>query len=52
MTDWEKLKQEMVYNDFDNDLFLKRVEAKNYSRLIIRQVMTRLTNEKLCYPSY
>ncbi|MDE7431020.1 MAG: sugar O-acetyltransferase [Lachnospiraceae bacterium] len=28
MTDWEKLQQGMVYNDFANDLFLKRVEAK------------------------
>lgn len=28
MTEWEKMHKEMVYNDFDQDLFNRRVKAK------------------------
>lgn len=28
MTEWEKLKQGLIYNDFDEDLFNRRVQAK------------------------
>ena len=28
MTEWEKLKQGLMYNDFDNDLFERRIRAK------------------------
>lgn len=28
MTEWEKLKQGLIYNDFDKDLFERRVRAK------------------------
>lgn len=28
MTEWEKLKQGLIYNDFDKDLFDRRVQAK------------------------
>lgn len=28
MTEWEKLKQGLIYNDFDKDLFNRRVQAK------------------------
>lgn len=32
MTDWEKMLQSLVYNDFDDDLFQRRVEAKKLFR--------------------
>lgn len=32
MTDWEKMLQGLVYNDFDDDLFQRRVEAKKLFR--------------------
>lgn len=32
MTDWEKMQQGLVYNDFDDDLFQRRVEAKKLFR--------------------
>lgn len=32
MTEWEKLQRGMVYNDFDADLFQRRVEAKKLFR--------------------
>lgn len=28
MTEWERLQKGLIYNDFDEDLFNKRVEAK------------------------
>ena len=28
MTEWERMQKGLVYNDFDQDLFNKRVEAK------------------------
>ncbi len=28
MTEWEKLQQGVIYNDFDEDLFERRVAAK------------------------
>lgn len=32
MSEWEKLQAGMVYNDFDSDLFMRRVEAKKLFR--------------------
>lgn len=32
MTEWEKMQQGLVYNDFDRDLFDRRVEAKKLFR--------------------
>ena len=32
MTDWEKMQAGMIYNDFDDDLFQRRVEAKKLFR--------------------
>lgn len=32
MTEWEKLQAGMIYNDFDDDLFQRRVEAKKLFR--------------------
>lgn len=29
MTEWEKMQNDMVYDDFDKDLFNRRVDAKN-----------------------
>ena len=29
MTAWEKMQHDMIYDDFDEDLFNRRVEAKN-----------------------
>lgn len=29
MTEWEKMQNDMVYDDFDQDLFKRRVDAKN-----------------------
>lgn len=28
MTEWERMQKSLIYNDFDEDLFNKRVEAK------------------------
>lgn len=28
MTEWERLQKGLIYNDFDEDLFLRRVAAK------------------------
>lgn len=28
MTEWEKLQSGQIYNDFDDDLFRRRLEAK------------------------
>ena len=28
MTEWERLQKGLIYNDFDEDLFNKRVEAE------------------------
>ncbi len=32
MTEWEKLQSGQIYNDFDDDLFRRRVEAKKLFR--------------------
>ena len=32
MTEWEKLQNGLIYNDFDSDLFQRRVEAKKLFR--------------------
>ncbi len=32
MTEWERLQQGLIYNDFDEDLFNRRVEAKKLFR--------------------
>ena len=32
MTDWEKMQAGMIYNDFDDDLFQRRVQAKKLFR--------------------
>ena len=32
MTEWEKMQAGLVYNDFDRDLFERRVEAKKIFR--------------------
>ncbi len=32
MTDWEKMQAGMIYNDFDSDLFQRRVQAKKLFR--------------------
>ena len=31
MTEWDKMQEHQIYNDFDADLFDLRVEAKNLS---------------------
>lgn len=33
MTEWEKMQQGIVYNDFDEDLFKRRVEAKKLFKM-------------------
>lgn len=33
MTEWEKMQQGIVYNDFDEDLFKRRIEAKKLFRM-------------------
>ena len=32
MTEWEKLQSGQIYNDFDDDLFRRRLEAKKLFR--------------------
>ena len=32
MTEWERLQQGLIYNDFDEDLFNRRIEAKKLFR--------------------
>ena len=32
MTEWERLQQGLIYNDFDEDLFQRRVAAKKLFR--------------------
>lgn len=32
MTEWEKMQAGLTYNDFDKDLFNRRVEAKKLFR--------------------
>lgn len=32
MTEWEKLQRGQIYNDFDDDLFQRRVKAKKLFR--------------------
>lgn len=32
MTEWDKMQEHQIYNDFDADLFDLRVEAKNCLR--------------------
>ncbi len=36
MTEWEKLQNGLIYNDFDNDLFQRRVAAKKLFRVYNR----------------
>lgn len=45
MTEWERMQKGLVYNDFDQDLFNKRVEAKNYSKPTIKLRMKKLIYE-------
>ena len=33
MTEWEKMQQGIIYNDFDEDLFKRRIEAKKLFRM-------------------
>ena len=33
MTEWEKIQQGIIYNDFDEDLFKRRIEAKKLFRM-------------------
>jgi len=55
VTDWEKLQQGMVYNDFSEDLASKRVEAKKLFKAYNKttdedtQLRKELLSDLLCY---
>ena len=38
MTEWERLQQGLIYNDFDEDLFYRRIEAKKLFRMYNKTV--------------
>ncbi len=41
MTEWERLQKELPYNDFDPDLFQRRVAAKSCSGPITERRMKK-----------
>lgn len=41
MTEWERLQKGLIYNDFDEDLFNKRVEAKKCLKHITKLKMMK-----------
>lgn len=45
MTEWEKLLSGSVYNDFDEDLFNRRVRAKNCFDSTIKAMTAKLNSE-------
>lgn len=49
MTEWNKMQAHQIYNDFDADLFERRVKAKNYSRnLTVPKTKKLNVVRKLC----
>ena len=46
MTEWEKMQAHEIYDDFDADLFDRRVEAKNFSRNLMPLPMTKWRKDK------
>lgn len=43
MTEWERLEKGLVYNDFDEDLFERRVAAKNFLKRTIKRMTKTLS---------
>ena len=41
MSEWERMLSGEVYNDFDEELFNKRVEAKKYLKHITKMMILK-----------